>query len=171
MKLSESLLAKKKKMTENWYKAIIDTFPADSSKFFIDVKDQFANPMGYAFREDIPAIFDFILGKGEEDQYENALKNIIRIRAVQKCEPDEAVSCIFLLKKVIREEIEKDLDKKSFAQLLEIESKIDQSAGLAFNFYMEMKEKLYEIKANEIRNTFGKMVDKLNAKYDKYKRN
>jgi len=37
-------------------------------------------------------------------------------------------------------------------QLLEFESKIDQLCLLAFDLYMDCKEKIYELSANETRN-------------------
>jgi hypothetical protein len=82
------------------------------------------------------------------------LDPIIRIRAIQNFSPGQAISFIFLLKKAIRENIKKEASEEQlFNELLLFESKIDQLVMIAFNLYMECKEKIYDLKANEMRNT------------------
>ena len=172
MKIKDLLLENQTKLTDKWFKAIIDTYPAESDKLFIDIKDKFANPVGNAFREALPVIFESIVGSAGDEETQKALAAVIRIRAVQDYTPAEAVSYLFILKDVLRSElIDKTESKKDLKAYLEIESNIDQAACITFGLYMEMKEKIFELKANQVKNTFGKMVDKLNAKYDKYKRN
>ncbi len=57
---------------------------------------------------------------------------------------------------------EMDWDAKG---LLKFESEIDKSVSFCFDKYMDIKQKLFEIKANEMKATFGRMVDRLNKKY------
>ncbi len=60
---------------------------------------------------------------------------------------------MFSLKEVIRKVLEKEIcDQKMFKELLSMESKIDSVANTSFEIYMKCREKLYEIKANEMKN-------------------
>ena len=57
------------------------------------------------------------------------------------------------IKKVLRDHLANELQNDANAiQLLEFESKIDQLCLLAFDLYMDCKEKIYELSANETRN-------------------
>jgi hypothetical protein len=81
-----------------------------------------------------------------------ALDQIIRIRAIQNFSPSQAVAFVFFLKTVIREALEEDIRQSGIKEeLLVIETRIDQLALLAFDQYMGCREKLYDLKANELR--------------------
>ena len=81
------------------------------------------------------------------------LDPIIRIRAVQNFTPSQATSFILSLKKVLRENLTKELrDNGATAELIAFESKIDQLCLMAFDIYMQCREKIYQISANETRN-------------------
>jgi hypothetical protein len=57
------------------------------------------------------------------------------------------------LKTVLRKTLGKKLrDDQMIADYLEFESKIDRLCLMAFDIYMECKEKIYQISANETRN-------------------
>jgi hypothetical protein len=57
-----------------------------------------------------------------------------------------------LLKKIIRDEISSDLRESTLrSELDEMESKIDILALLSFDIFMKCREKLYDLKANELR--------------------
>jgi hypothetical protein len=81
------------------------------------------------------------------------LDPIIRIRAVQNFSPSQATSFILSLKKALRVSLAKELrDIRYAAEFFEFESKIDQLSLMAFDIYMQCKEKIYQIGANETRN-------------------
>ena len=81
------------------------------------------------------------------------LDPVIRIRAVQDFSPSEVTAFVFFLKNIIRETLKKDPEgQKDTDGLLQIESKIDKVGLLAFDVYMQCREKLYEIKSTEMRN-------------------
>jgi hypothetical protein len=59
----------------------------------------------------------------------------------------------FFLKDVIREYTQKEISEaRLFNELLLFESKIDMLSLIAFNLYMQCREKIYELKANEMKN-------------------
>ena len=75
------------------------------------------------------------------------------MRAVQDFVPSQAVSFLFLLKKVLRDEFESEIHENGLArELLVIESRIDDLALLSFDIFMKCREKIYDLKAMELSN-------------------
>jgi hypothetical protein len=166
MNLFEYLESNKRIVLEKWYNSVIDTYPIDSSKLFLGIKDKFSNPVGHSFEKVLPEIYDNIMNSGKPAVIKESLEEIIKLRAVQNFSPGQAVGFLFLLKNTVREMIIKEEDLEvDLNDILTFESKIDIIVSYCFDIYMKMKEKLFEIKANETRATFGKMVDRLNRKY------
>ena len=57
-----------------------------------------------------------------------------------------------LLKKAIREKLKEELQEaRVVEELLEFESRIDEMALLAFDVYMQCREKIYQIRTREQR--------------------
>ena len=81
------------------------------------------------------------------------LDPIIRIRAVQNFTASQATGFILSLKKILRENLSKELrDSSLAAEFIAIEVKIDQLCLMAFDIYMQCREKIFQISANETRN-------------------
>jgi hypothetical protein len=167
MKFEDLLSEKKSAILKRWFDAILETYPADTSNFLKNQKDQFANPVGHTILQGIEALFGEIL-KGMDYDPDvfgaSFLDNIIRIRAIQDFTPSESIAFIFLLKKVIREELRKDLSLQNgiAEELFTLESKIDKLALLSFDLYMKCREKIYELKANEVKNSTFRLLKRAN---------
>jgi len=122
-------------------------------------KNRFGNPVGYAISEVIDVILEELSGEMDVARVSRYLDNIIRIRAIQDFTPSRAVAFIFLLKKVIREELADEIrEQQLFDELLMIESRIDQLANVSFDMYMASREKIYKLRANELRNQTSRML-------------
>jgi len=81
------------------------------------------------------------------------LDPIIRIRAVQNFTPSQATAFILSLKTVLRENLAKELrDPRIASEWVAFESKIDRLCLMAFDIYMQCREKIFQISANETRN-------------------
>jgi hypothetical protein len=81
------------------------------------------------------------------------LDAIIRIRAVQNFTPSQAIAFVLSLKKVLRENLTKELrDSRIASELVTFETKIDRLCLMAFDIYMQCREKIFQIRANETRN-------------------
>ena len=76
------------------------------------------------------------------------LNDIVKVRAVQDITAGEAVSFPFLLKKILREECPAEVSHYP-DEYANLEARIDEMALLAFDLYMQSREKLFEIKYNE----------------------
>ena len=154
MRLNNLLAQRKTAIIKNWFTLAVETYPPDTASFLKKQKDPFANPVGRTISQGLEALFNELLKEMDHETIISFLDPIIRIRAIQNFSPAQAVSFIFLLKKAIRENIKKEaLEEQLFNELLLFESKIDQLVMIAFNLYMQCKEKIYDLKANEMRNS------------------
>ena len=154
MRLNNLLAQRKTAILKNWFTLAIETYPPDTASFLKRQKDPFANPVGRTISKSLEGLFNELLKEMDYEIITSFLDPIIRIRAIQNFSPSQAVSFIFLLKKAVRENTKKEVpEEQLFNELLLFESKIDQLVMIAFNLYMQCREKIYDLKANEMRNT------------------
>jgi len=159
--LKESLKNKRSLIVKEWIQSIIETYPVVTSKFLGRQKNRFANPVGFTIAQCVEKLFDQIIDDKNIEEIKTTLLDLIKIRAVQNFTPAEAVGFVFSLKLILRSMFEKEIsNKNSFKELLNIESKIDCAAIGAFDLYMEAKEKIFQIKVNEIKSKSLKAIDK-----------
>lgn len=152
-----------------WFDLVIKTYPPDTSKFLAKQKDRFHNPVGHVITEATEKIFDQIVSTMDAGELQNALDGVIRIRSVQDFTPSQAVAFVFGLKSIIREVLGGQTGKGESEisdGLAQVESRIDRVALLAFDKYTECREKLHEIRTNEIRSRSIRLLDKLNLESD-----
>lgn len=173
MKLYNLLSEKKSAILNRWYDAALDTYPSDTSGFLKGQKNPFLNPVGSTIFQGIENLFEELLcennsaipplvkgGGGLSGERASLfLDNIIRIRAVQEFTPSQSVAFVLLLKNAIREELKSELvERQLLEELLFFESKIDDMALLSFDIYMKCREKLFQLKVNELQGwTFRKL--------------
>jgi len=179
MKLYNLLSEKKSAILNRWYDAVLDTYPSDTSGFLKGQKNPFLNPVGSTIFQGIENLFEELLcennspipslvkamaRRGSEgglsgERASLFLDNIIRIRAVQEFTPSQSVAFVLLLKNAIREELKSELvERQLLEELLFFESKIDDMALLSFDIYMKCREKLFQLKVNELQSwTFRKL--------------
>ncbi len=157
MNLENLLTHKRPTILKKWFNMVIETYPPETALFLKRQNDRFSNPVGSVIFQGLEDIFGELLQGIDYERVSIFLDNIIRIRAVQDFTPSQAVSFIFLLKKVIREELEKEIRKNGLSnglseELLSLESRIDELALLAFDIFMKCREEIYELKAKELSN-------------------
>ena len=152
MVLEHLLSQKRAAILERWFQLILETYPADSSRLLKQDKDRFANPVGYTISQEIKTLYEELLQGMNTDRLATCLDNIIRIRSVQDFLPSQAVAFIFLLKRAVREELaSENKEKGAVEELLEFESRIDKLVLLALDTYMKCREKVFEIRVNEVK--------------------
>jgi len=166
--LTEILKQQKSIILEKWFQSIVDTYPSDAANFLKLKKDKFQNPVGQTILEEIENLFDELIEKMDKEKINASIDNITRIRAVQDFSPSEAVSFLFQLKKVIVSEINDKLHTENMiTEFLEIESRIDQLTLVTFEHYSKSREKIYEIRINEIKKWSTGLFEKMNPSEDK----
>lgn len=160
----ENLLREKSAtILKRWFDMILETYPPDTSRFLKQEKNQFANPVGNTILLEIENIYEEILHGIDTEKLSHFLDRIIKIRAIQDFSPAQAVAFIFHLKNAIREELGGEIRKDQlFEELLKFESRIDKLALLAFNTYVKCREKVYQIRVNEIKNRTFRLLERAN---------
>jgi hypothetical protein len=144
--LQKELYQKKDRIVKKWFDLVASSYAPDTATFLSSQKDPFANPVGSTFREALPCLYLEIISHMDREKINNQLEPIVKIRTVQSDSALSAVSFVFLLKQILRDEFKEDLEKgQDFSAFLDIESKIDKIGLMAFEIYMNCKEKLHII--------------------------
>ncbi|MCS7215249.1 MAG: RsbRD N-terminal domain-containing protein [Thermodesulfovibrio sp.] len=144
----KSLLSKKRdNIINEAFNLIISTYPQQSQIFLKEKNRKFTNPIGYNTNLSVEQIIDNIVADADLESFLSPLENIIQIRAVQDFTPSQAVGFIFLIKKAIYSTLHKEADSN---ELMELMSRIDSLALVAFDIFMKYRERLYDIKAKEL---------------------
>ncbi len=162
--LNALLVEKKSSIVKKWFDLIIDTYPSDASNYLKKQTNCFLNPVGHTISEGIDGLFNELLnGVDFSEKFFPFLNDIIKIRAVQDFSPSKAISFIFLLKQAIREELKSEIKKKHISDELTLfESRIDDLALLSFDIYMKCRERIYEIKADEVKRMTFRLIQRAN---------
>jgi hypothetical protein len=155
MRLESLLIQNKKEIADDWFNHLVETYPSETAPFFKSRKDPFDNPVGSTARRGIEAVFDELIGGMDVQVITSSLDPLIRIRAVQTLfSASQAVGFIFLLKNTIREQLKKEIQAyQLYEELLAFEAKIDELALIGFNIFTGCREKIAELKSNEMKNT------------------
>ncbi len=156
----KSLLEKKQSaIIERWLTDTFATYSSGTSGFFQNNQNPFTNPVGNALRKGITGIFECLLAEKQDERIRGYLDEIIKVRAVQEFSPSQALSFIFLLKKIIRAEIGATGDNPELtADLVKFESQIDQVALLAFEVYMHCREQIFTLRVNEVKRSVSAIM-------------
>lgn len=83
MDLSKFLVDNHRGISAQWVEAIIQTYPSEGAKFFSGSANQFANPVGHTFRNNIEKMFLNLAKGADVAECTKELDGILRIRAVQ----------------------------------------------------------------------------------------
>ncbi len=150
-RLRELLEQKKRAIVDKWVKAIHNTYPPETAEFLQKEPNKFANPIGSTIQEAVWPLYDQLIGERDPVEVKKGLDSLIRIRSVQDFTPASAVQVIFALKRAAREELLKVVEKEGLLRdYLVFESEIDRFATLAFDIYMECREKIWRIKMDDL---------------------
>jgi hypothetical protein len=151
MRLENLLAERRKPIVRKWFDQVVNTYPADTSKFLRSQKDPFANPVGAATLESLEGAFDALLApEMDAKAVAAALDPIIRIRAVQTIlSTEKAVGFLFFLKNIIREDLGSRLDDAAErGDLYAFDQKIDSLGLIGFSVYVQCRETVLQLKAN-----------------------
>jgi hypothetical protein len=151
--LEKLLIKNKTAILKQWFNLAAQTYAIDTAQFLKSKSDPFANPVGSAMGTGLDGILEPLIHTLNPKALNSHLDSIIRIRAIQDFTPSQATAFILSLKKLLRDFFAKEhQDSRLAAEFIELESKIDQTCLMAFDIYMQCREKVYHISANETRN-------------------
>jgi len=158
MSLNRLLEEKRSNILKRWQNAILTSYPKDSQGFLKNTKSQFANPVGFIITKEIETLYDEVIKGDNPDKITACLDTIIRIRAVQDFSPSDAVVFVLQLKDIIRQE----LGNAPSPDLDALERQVDKVLLLAFDVYSKCRQKIYEIRVNEVKNQVGRLLERAN---------
>jgi hypothetical protein len=151
--LEKLIEQKKTTIIKKWFDVTVQTYAPDTAEFLKNQPDAFANPVGNNTLKGLRGLLEELLKDFDRSTITPYLDPIIRVRAVQAFTPSQATLFILSLKKVLRDTFARELrDNRLAVELVQLESKIDRLCLMAFDIYMECREKIYQISANETRN-------------------
>ena len=160
----EIFIKKKSAIIKKWTSLILETYPSETSNFLKAQKNQFSNPVGFTICNNAEKIFDEIIRGQNFEKIESLLDDIIKIRAIQQFSPSDAIQFIFFLKKVILDELGEEMYKaETLNDYYKIEERIDRAALIAFDLYVQCKEKVFQIRVKEIKNNSFKSLEKTDS--------
>jgi len=150
MDLAEGFRNHGEKIINRWVEYALSTY--SSSSFFIKERDRFANPVGGTVRLALTALLPLLVEGAGQEKYLPHLKEIIAIRAIQEFAPSQAVSPLHAVKHITREVFASDSERAHLVgELYDFEFAVDMAVLAAFDLYMEYRERLYQVRIDEIR--------------------
>jgi hypothetical protein len=146
MELKSLLENKKPSIVKKWFELVIDTYAPDAALFFKNQRDDFLNPVGGTTRNILETLFEALLENVDTKSIAVTLEPLIKIRAVQKFSPSQAVGFLFALKALIRKELKKELKKINSEELDLVDTRIDSLALIGFDVFVQCREKIYDLR-------------------------
>ena len=160
MKLINLLIENKATILEKWIDQALGNYPADASRIFKKQKNRFANPIGFRVSHTLTEIYDALAGQDDLTSLPPVLEELVKILAIQASSPSQAVSFIYALKYVVKEQCQKaGLDTLTLGEWLDFDKKIDTLAYTVFDLYMASRERLYQVRVNELKSGNHIMTD------------
>ena len=156
------LTTKRSEVIKRWFDHVVRTYPADSAQFLLNIKDQFANPIGATTHKCLEDVFDALASGKTREELIPLLDPAIRIKAVQQFSPSASVAFVLHLKTVVRELVEKEI-KSGAVSRLDLENfdrKVDGLCLIAFDIYMGCREQIFKFRAEQVKSRTLKLLEK-----------
>lgn len=150
MGLDEAFRNYREKIVNKWVEYALSTYK--DSKFFQSESDKFANPIGGNVRESFDKLYLLLTKNKDSKELIIPLEQFIRIRSVQEFTASQAVSPIHAIKHITRDILGKDKERKHLVnELYDFEFAVDMAVLAAFDLYMGNRERLANVRIEEIR--------------------
>ncbi len=118
---------------------------------------RFSNPIAFVIEKSTEEMLDWLIKVESNLDLFTPLQEICRLKAIQDFKPAEALTFIFALKEIIREQLEDENETTYWAvELLDVDKRIDEIGLLAFDIYSDCRAKIYELRMNEIKRMYGR---------------
>jgi hypothetical protein len=156
--LRDLLVQQRRQILDRWTERVFDAYPREAAPFLKAEKDRFRNPVGYTIEAGLARIYDGLVDDVDEDGIEQAVEDIVRMRAVQEFSPSKAVGFAQPLKEVIGEMIKAASRDSAFVtakdfleDLCRLGEKIDRVTLCAVDCYVRCREKVFHTSLKEAR--------------------
>lgn len=161
----EYLKNNKQPLLSEWFEWLINTYPEASKKYFSNTNEQFANPIGYSLYHNLNSVFDCLINQDfNSNKLQNALEEILKIRFTQQPSNFKEINIFEFLWGKIISNLPQYSTKEEMVATLELFKSINYTI---FEIYSKIQVRIVEIQKNEIRNRYGKIIERLNERYSK----
>jgi hypothetical protein len=141
--LREFITERKGDIGPRWQQLVLETYPPETFRFLRKKKDRFDNPIGHAVAEMVDGVLEGIVAGADAEVFRSALYPVVQIRAVQDFSPAQA------------------MEEDGCEVLLTADAKVDELMRIAFDIYCACRERIYEIRTDEVkRNLFMLLKEK-----------
>lgn len=150
-KLTQLLQEKRADILEKWENSVLSCYGPDAMRIFKTQQNQFANPIGHKTRLGLAELYDVLCDPSEEAVYTPDLQEYIKVKAVQKVSASDAVSFVFKLRELVREQLGKKGMTESYKEWLAFDARIDAAALAIFDMFVNSREQVYLVRINEFK--------------------
>lgn len=150
-KLDSLLHEKREEILAKWENSVLASYAPDAKRIFMAQQNQFANPIGHKTRAGLAELYDVLRDSGDHEVLTPNLLELIKVKAVQKISPSEAISFIFTLRDLVRRELGKEGVTEVYKEWLAFEARIEAAALAMFDMYVNSREQLYQVRINEFK--------------------
>ncbi len=164
----EKAKEEKENLLSKWKDLYYKAYELGSAGLVRASSDKFTNPIGIITSSSLKILFEAVVGDDVEPlDVQNALKELIQLRSIQKMSPTEAVGPLVQLKKLFKEEIvsfclkennESKNIKNVFDEYFIAEARIDSLFLMALDLYAHQKEKIFNLRVEEIHRNQSQVV-------------
>ncbi len=163
MGLTDSIAARAEELSHKWAELILGTYPEQTQAVWRTHHDPFPNPVGAAIKGATDRLIPLLLTWNDAEAVANSLEQLVKIRAVQDFPPSRALSFVFLLKKLLRQEFMADLSAKGeLEELLRFETRVDNLAVIAFDLYVAARDQIARMRVEEVKRAHKNLVRRVN---------
>lgn len=148
---------------KEWKDAALNQYSVGNFKIHKNTQDRFGNPVVYSISNGLETILDEIIADIHTAKLDDALEDIVKIKSLQVEKPSIAVDFLFHLKKILKNELDDSLQDDGLPGEIErLYTDIDNLILAAFDIFMKCREKIYEIRSNEIKKRSYKLLERAN---------
>lgn len=163
MGLIESIAGRSSELAQKWAELILGTYPEQTQAVWRKNRDQFTNPVGNFILKSTSELIPLLLTWNDPVAVAASLEQIVKIRAVQDFTPGQALSFVFLLKKLLRSEFSEELSQRGeLSDLLRFETRVDNLAIIAFDLYVAARDQVSRMRVEEVKRAHVNIVRRAN---------
>ncbi len=163
MGLIEAMAVRSEELAQKWADLVLGTYPAETQAVWRKNRDQFTNPVGHSILRSTSELIPLLLAWNDAEAVARSLETLVKIRAVQDLSPGQALSFVFLLKKLLRQEFTAELSAKGeLEELLRFETRVDNLAIIAFDLYVAARDQVARMRVEEVKRAHTNIVRRAN---------
>ena len=163
MTVMEAIAGREEELAQKWASLILGTYPEQTQAVWRNNRDQFSNPVGHAILTATAELIPLLLTWNDAAAVAKSLETLVKIRAVQDFSPGKALSFVFLLKKLLRQEFVQELAARgALEELLSFETRVDNLATIAFDLYVAARDQVSRMRVEEVKRAHTNIVRRAN---------